>query len=106
MTTDERRKLAELCGWRLEGTDCGTLIICELPASKSQWHPEKSIEQAMMVAEALRKRCFNLELHSGCLDAPLWFARFNEVLQGESDWTPGGTPTEAICRAALAAKEG
>ena len=120
---DDKHRLAELCGLELGMTNIlddkslrsvsveGYYFMRNGMHHKlfclfEQWDPFTNIEQAMMVAEAMRVKLFSIELHSECLNAPLWFARFNEVLQGESDWTPGNSPAEAICRAALATKEG
>lgn len=101
MTDQDRRRLAELCGLKLRDNEYWLkgVYLCTLKG----WHPDESIEQVMMVAEAMREKCCRLELHSECLNAPLWFARFIGVLQSETEWEPGDTPAEAICAAALKA---
>lgn len=112
MTEDELKKLAEIAGLRIHQTLSDWYVkdiskTREIAIMIKDWHPHLNIEQAMMVAEA-KFGWFSLKRSR--LDENDWIYSFqgayktiHGVLLSNGE---GKTSAEAICHAALAAKEG
>lgn len=102
MTAEQLRKLAEIAGVYLHVDTYfnGTTPVCFL----GMWQPHLNIEQAMMVAEAFER--FEIKKHNYAIAK----THVYDVVLFNGDKFLGvrgfnGMLSEAICHAALAAKE-
>ena len=104
-------KLAEVMGWRILKDGKYRSIKGGFIMFVNDWHPDTSIEQAMMLVEKMReKKSYWLTLHQiSCKQAP-WEAYFTfggmAVGNRQTEKTQADLPEKAIVEAILKVMEG
>lgn len=107
MTEDELKKLADIAGIEIQYTQFENWFWYKENYTHTLWTPHFRIEQAMLVAEGLKKIGFCFVLRNSFYEeSPKCYIELHHTNRGKIGSWLGDTPALAICRAALAAKEG